>query len=220
MSTLAAAPERPSYARFLPLALPVVGLAWAFWPTLADLAATWNHNPQYSHGFLVPLFAGFLLWSRRDKLDASALRPSMWGLAVLALALAVRLVGAYQHFVSLDALALVPAGIDPAAEEALGDPPLEQGLLLEHLQGNGLGRVAEAARAKARLVFRDNPQDPEAWYKAWRRAAQHLTQLKSDPEELKEAQDAFVRDQSEENLRHLLAIMERMKREAIDAATG
>jgi exosortase len=52
------------------LAVVLVGLlaalAWAFWPTLAALAETWSHDPQYSHGFIVPLYSVVLLWLRRD----------------------------------------------------------------------------------------------------------------------------------------------------------
>ena len=47
----------------LTLAAPLLCLLWTFWPTLADLAQTWNTNPQYNHGFLVPVFAAILLFA-------------------------------------------------------------------------------------------------------------------------------------------------------------
>ena len=37
-------------------------LAWAYYPMLAVFADKWLNDPQYSHGFLVPLFSGYLLW--------------------------------------------------------------------------------------------------------------------------------------------------------------
>lgn len=109
----AAAAHFRSQAPLVPLAILGVSLAWAYWPTLQDLAFTWRTNPQYQHGFLVPLFAGFLLYARRDKLVVSDLRPSFWGAAVLALGLGLRLYGTYSFFISLDAISLLPcvAGI-------------------------------------------------------------------------------------------------------------
>jgi exosortase len=83
-------------------------MLWAFWTTFTDLAQTWNTNPQYSHGFLVPAFAAALLWLRRDRLDASALRPSPWGLLLLAAGLGLRLVGTFYYFVWLDPISIVP----------------------------------------------------------------------------------------------------------------
>lgn len=67
-----------------------VGLLWAFWPSLRQMAHKWLNDPQYSHGYLVPLFSLYLLWSRRDILEGSRLRPSWWGLLPLALAAGLR----------------------------------------------------------------------------------------------------------------------------------
>jgi len=124
----------------------------------------------------------------------------------------------------LDALSILSAGIDPAAEEAFGGgfdaPPLEGRLIEEHLQRSGLGRVAEAARLKAREAFRNDPADAEGWVGQWRRAARHLNQLTADPEELKRAEEALAEDMSEENLRRLQAILDRMRRENAEPGPG
>jgi DNA primase len=121
----------------------------------------------------------------------------------------------------LDALSLVPSGIEPAAEEALADgPPLESQIIAEHLQRNGLGRLAEASRAKAREVFRDDPKDADGWVGQWRRAAHHLTHLTAGPEELRQAEQALAEDMNEENLQRLQAILDRMRRETIESGTG
>jgi exosortase len=91
-----------------PLALTLVALVWAFWTTLTDLVGVWYTNPQYSHGFLVPLFAGFLLWLRRDRLDLAGFRPSWWGLALVVAGVALRLFATYKYYVSFDPIALLP----------------------------------------------------------------------------------------------------------------
>ncbi|MFL5330436.1 MAG: exosortase/archaeosortase family protein [Gemmataceae bacterium] len=41
--------------------------AWAYWPTFVSLTTVWHDNAQYSHGYLVPPFAAYLLWLRRDQ---------------------------------------------------------------------------------------------------------------------------------------------------------
>jgi DNA primase len=125
----------------------------------------------------------------------------------------------------LDALSLAPSGIDPAAEAALaeggaGDVPLEARLIEEHLKRSGLGRLAASAQAKAREVFRDDPADADGWVGQWRRAASHLCQLTTDPEELKRAEQALAEDMNEENLRRLQAILDRMRRESLESGAG
>ncbi len=122
----------------------------------------------------------------------------------------------------LDALALVPGGLDPAAEAALGDDggaPLEARLIEEHLERVGLGRLAAGARAKAREAFREDPADPDGWAGQWRRMARHLNQLTTDPEELRRAEAALAEDMSDENLQRLQAILDRMRRESLESGT-
>lgn len=86
----------------------IIALAWVFWPTLDVLAQKWHSDPQYSHGYLVPLFALFLLWSRREQIPAATFQPSWWGLPLIALGLAVRFVGTCFYHDWLTALALLP----------------------------------------------------------------------------------------------------------------
>jgi exosortase len=89
--------------------LPLACLAWAFGSALAELWTAWQTSEQYSHGFLVPPFAVFLLWLRREKLDTAALRPNLiGGLLILAVGLLLRLFGAYFHYVWLNTITLIP----------------------------------------------------------------------------------------------------------------
>lgn len=123
----------------------------------------------------------------------------------------------------LDALALAPAGLDPAAAEALagetdGEPILEVRLLEAHLERIGLSGIAAAARAKARAVFRES--GPDDWVAQWRRAAGHLGRLAVDPVELKQAEQALAEDLTEENLHRLREILDRMRRVPGDTETA
>jgi DNA primase len=118
----------------------------------------------------------------------------------------------------LDALSLTPLGVDPAADEAADGVPLEARLIADHLQRNGLGPLAEAARLKAREIFRNDPTDAEAWVDQWRRTAQHLTQRRSDQAELQLARQRFAEEPNEENAQHLEAVIGRMRRAAVEAS--
>src|SRR5438270_31171 len=75
----------------------LAGLLWACWPTVADMLGRWGHDSRYSHGWLVPLFAAFLLWARRGRLAGKQLRASWWGLAFLAAGLGLHFAGTYVY---------------------------------------------------------------------------------------------------------------------------
>ncbi len=102
--------DSPFRLRFAALAaLPLGGLMlWAYWPTLAEMAWRWGHDPQYSHGYLVPAFALYLLWTRRQRLLTQEVRPATLGLALLCGGAALRLAGAYFHYSYLDQVSLLP----------------------------------------------------------------------------------------------------------------
>jgi exosortase len=77
------------------LALLGVGL-WSVWPLLASAENRWAHDARYSHGYLVPLFAAFLLYWRRDRLpESKTIKPSLLGLPVLMLGASLQIFGGY-----------------------------------------------------------------------------------------------------------------------------
>src|SRR5437879_2211960 len=88
-------------------ALGALGL-WVYWPTLAAMSHKWGHDPQYSHGYLVPAFAAVLLWMRRSRLPAAPATLSWWGVALVLGAAVLRLAGAYTYFDWLEAVSLLP----------------------------------------------------------------------------------------------------------------
>jgi exosortase len=89
-------------------AVGLLGIVWAWWTTLGQMALHWSQNPLYSHGYLVPGFALLLLWLRRERLPALSLTPSWWGVALLAAGLAVRGVGTFYYLDWVDQVSLVP----------------------------------------------------------------------------------------------------------------
>jgi exosortase len=100
---------RWSAVRILSLwAVLLAGFAWAYWPTLTGMADRWSGDPQYSHGFLVPVFALALLWSRRELMPKGPLQTNWWGLGLLGIGFLCRFVSAYFYLEPLDGLSLLP----------------------------------------------------------------------------------------------------------------
>jgi exosortase len=84
-----------------------LALAWAYWPTLVGLSGTWSQDPNYSQGYLIPVLALGILCQRFWGGGRVFGQPSPWGLAVLMVATALRLVGAYYYVTPLDHLSLL-----------------------------------------------------------------------------------------------------------------
>jgi len=90
--------------------------AWLYASILARLFLQWvgpNHDPNFEHGIFVPLFALFVLWQDRKKLQAIAPAPSWTGLPLVVfslLMLALGVLGA-ELFFSRVSLLLLLAGL-------------------------------------------------------------------------------------------------------------
>jgi exosortase len=84
-----------------------------YFRVLGKLVTDWWMIPDFSHGFLVPFFAAFLIWEKRETLRSIKLRPSWSGVAVIALGLVVLLLGIYgsELFLSRVSLIIVMAGL-------------------------------------------------------------------------------------------------------------
>jgi exosortase len=80
----------------------------SFWGAITELVGRWWNDPDYLHGFLVPVFAGYLLWRRREMLAGLSPRGSWWGLALLAVAGVMRCASAYYYYELLDPAAIIP----------------------------------------------------------------------------------------------------------------
>jgi len=85
------------------------GLLWSYWSTLCVLAGRWGTDPQYSHGFIVPLVAVGLIWQRRGMLRSVRFSGAWSGVALIGLSVVMRLAAARFYFEWFDWLSLVPA---------------------------------------------------------------------------------------------------------------
>src|SRR5580704_16611097 len=88
-------------------------ISWLYAPILVQLAAQWWHDPNFSHGFLVPLFSLFLLWKDRVRILKLSAVPSSWGLLIIIFALCLLLAGVLgaELFLSRISLLVLLAGL-------------------------------------------------------------------------------------------------------------
>jgi exosortase len=80
---------------------------------LARLASQWESDPNFSHGFFVPLFSLFVIWQMRKKLAAIPSSPSWLGLPIMVGALMLLTVGVLgaELFLSRSSLVFLLGGI-------------------------------------------------------------------------------------------------------------
>jgi exosortase len=88
-------------------------LLWLYFPTLTHLVGQWWHDPNFSHGFFVPLFAGYVVWQERSRLAAVKFQPSWIGAWLLGFGLCVLILGQMgaEIFLSRVSLLIVLAGM-------------------------------------------------------------------------------------------------------------
>jgi exosortase len=91
--------------------IAVVG--WLYKSILLRLVGQWWHDPNFSHGFLVPVFSLFILWQSRSRLASVPVKPSWWGLPILLFAIALLLVGVLgsELFLARISLLVLVAGL-------------------------------------------------------------------------------------------------------------
>ncbi len=88
-------------------------LAALYYKILYLLGMQWYADPDYSHGFLVPLLSGYFVWERREKLRALPVAPSPWGIVLLGGGLLMLLIGATgsELYAQRTSLIVVTAGL-------------------------------------------------------------------------------------------------------------
>ena len=88
-------------------ALLVIVLLTLYAPVLVRLVRQWWTDPDYSHGFLVPLLSAYLIWQRRDKLAEVVRKPSNWGLLVVLGSLGLLFLGSLGAELSLTRVSMI-----------------------------------------------------------------------------------------------------------------
>ena len=94
--------------------LPILGvILYTYWPTFVWFEDSWRNEPDYSHGYLVPILAVMLLSHRSDSFPGVRSEASYGGISLILLAIVMRFVGRLLYMDFLDGYSLLPliAGI-------------------------------------------------------------------------------------------------------------
>ncbi len=68
-------------------------VAFLYRAVLVKLVHDWWHIPEFSHGFIVPLFSLFVLWRNRSQIIRIPRKPAWAGVAVVCAALGLLVIG-------------------------------------------------------------------------------------------------------------------------------
>ncbi len=97
----------------LPVLVIAALLALLYHGVATKLVTDWYELPDFSHGFLIPFFVGYLLWEKRDRLRATPVHASWAGLPLFLLGLFVLATGIFgaDLFLSRFSFVLLAAGL-------------------------------------------------------------------------------------------------------------
>lgn len=77
---------------WLTLAIVAVLIGTLFYQGLKFMVEWWE-RPEYSHGYLIPVIAAFLIWQRKDHLESMRFTGSFAGLAVVIAGVLIYFIG-------------------------------------------------------------------------------------------------------------------------------
>lgn len=105
--------RRYDYAALLQFGLLACGVLVLYARILIHLAESWVENPNYSHGFFVPVFCAWVVWRERRRFAQAPVQPSNAGLFVIFGALGILILGVFgaELFLSRTSLLLLLAGL-------------------------------------------------------------------------------------------------------------
>ena len=78
-----------------------------FIPVYPELWDSWMNHSNNSHGMLVPLITGFLIWNKREELIGTAPSSLNWGGVILALSLALYVLALAGQIVVVERIMVV-----------------------------------------------------------------------------------------------------------------
>ena len=90
-------------------AIPLLGalVILLYFPILQGLIKQWWNEPDFSHGFIVPVFAGYVVWLTRERWQAIPPQPDGRGLFVILAALCMLLAGSVAAVLFVSRLSML-----------------------------------------------------------------------------------------------------------------
>jgi exosortase len=97
----------------LPLLLLVPLFVLMYYNIAPPMVQQWYNDPNYSHGFIVPLIAGYFLYERREELMKAEVAPANAGLIIIIFGLLQLCVGylAFELYTMRSSFIVILAGM-------------------------------------------------------------------------------------------------------------
>ena len=92
--------------------MPPLLVAAIYWPLFPDMAAVWDYDPNYSHGYLVPVLSllfAWMAWREAGRQHAQTVEQKhvMHGMALIGFGLILHITMWFVHNLFLDVLSLI-----------------------------------------------------------------------------------------------------------------
>jgi exosortase len=69
------------------IAILMMAILGLYYPFIVPMVADWDQNDNYSHGYLIPFIAAFMIYTMRGELQKTDIKPATWGLIVITIGL-------------------------------------------------------------------------------------------------------------------------------------
>jgi exosortase len=95
------------------LALISLLIGLLYYRILAHLVSDWWTDPNYSHGFIIPIFCAWVVWQNRKRIAEIPVMPSWFGFLVIVGAVGILVLGVLgaENFLSRTSLLFFLAGL-------------------------------------------------------------------------------------------------------------
>lgn len=64
-----------------------------YFHTISKLVGDWSIDPNFSHGFLIPPIAAYMLWQKREELAETPAQTNLWGLLIILAGMGLHILG-------------------------------------------------------------------------------------------------------------------------------
>jgi exosortase A len=104
---------RPDWRGWVQVSLLAILLFVLYHRIVVSLVVQWWTDPNYSHGFLVPFFCGWMVWKERRYIADVPVRPSWLSLSIILFALGILVLGVLgaENFLSRTSFLFLIAGL-------------------------------------------------------------------------------------------------------------
>ena len=108
-----AASSSSAWQRWLPALVLLLLVVAIYWGVIIKLVGDWYTNPDFSHGFLVPVFSAYLIWTKREALRGTPVKQSWAGVWLVFASIVMLFLGIYgaELFLSRISLVMLLAGL-------------------------------------------------------------------------------------------------------------